>query len=170
MKGVTFMKLLYHGTQIGGLTELKPSISLEFESFVYATDDIVYALVRAGKQLDEIREEYSGSEEPFEIAECYPNAFKHQFDCSGYVYLLNSKDFELNKETGEYRSRKAVKPVACIDIHNVWKSMNVYGNRFKFVFDGDQEYWKGVRGGREGFLKRKIENKRKMLELREKLQ
>ena len=160
------MKYLFHGTQVGGLEQLKPSISLEFESFVYATDDIVYALVRAGKQLDQIREEYQGKYQPFEIAECYSDAFKHQFDCKGYIYLLDPEDFEYNPDTGEYRSRKAVKPIDCLRIGNIWDEMMRREDRYKFVWNGDEEYWKGVRGGREGFLKRKLANKQKMLEMR----
>lgn len=163
------MKYLFHGTQVDGLKELKPSISLEFESFVYATDDIAYALVRAGWQLDQIREEYYGKEKPFEIAECYPDAFKHQFDCPGYIYLLDSNDFEYNPDTGEYRSRKPVKPIDCWCISNILDAMTlVYPNRYTFVYDGDENYWKNVRGGREGFLKRKLANKQKMLEMRNK--
>ena len=163
------MKYLFHGTQIGGIDELKPSISLEFESFVYATDDIAYALVRAGKQLDQIREEYQGNDKPFEIAECYPDAFKHQFDCPGYLYLLDPKDFERNLDTGEYRSRKAVKPVDCWRINNIWDAMALdRPDRYTFVYDGDENYWKNVRGGREGFLERKLRNKQKMLEMRNK--
>ena len=160
------MKYLFHGTQVGGIKELKPSISLEFVSMVYATDNLAYALVRAGKQLDEIREEYYGNSEPFEIAECYPDAFKHQFDCDGYVYLLNPEDFEYNPETTEYRSTKPVKPVGVMHIDNIWKKMNTVENGYKFVYDGDEDYWKNVRGGREGFLKRKLANKQKMLEMR----
>ncbi len=163
------MKYLFHGTQVGGLRELKPSISLEFESFVYATDDIAYALVRAGRQLDQIREEYYGKHDAFEIAECYPDAFKHQFDCEGYVYILDPKDFERNPDTGEYRSRKAVKPVKCCKFSNILNVMTKgLPERFRLVYDGDEEYWKGVRGGREGFLKRKLANKQKMLEMRNK--
>ena len=164
------MKLLYHGTQVAGIEELKPSISLEFESFVYATEDIRYALVRAGKQLDEIREEYEGFSKPFEIAECYPDAFKHQFDCAGYIYMLDPKDFEYNPETTEWRSRHVVKPVGIMRMPNILKAMKMHdGSYYKMVYDGDEEYWKNVRGGREGFLKRKLANKKRMLELRQEL-
>lgn len=162
------MKYLFHGTQVGGIKELKPMISLEYVSMVYATDDIAYALVRAGKQLDEIREEYYGKDKPFEIAECYPDAFKHQFDCSGYIYLLNPKDFEYNPETTEYRSRKPVKPVGVIAIENIWHEMQNIDSCYKFIYNGDEEYWKNVRGGREGYLKRKHDAKQKMLEMRKK--
>ena len=162
---------LYHGTQVPGIDFLKPMISLEYEPYVYATDDVAYALVRAGKQLDQIREEYYGKNEPFEIAECYPDAFKHQFDCEGYIYVLDQNDFELNPDTGEYRSRKSVKPVDVWRINNILEYMEfVYPDRFKLVFNGDEEYWSKVRGGRDGYLERKRKAKRKMLELRERLQ
>lgn len=162
------MKYLYHGTQVGGIKELKPMISLEYLSMVYATDDIAYALVRAGKQLDEIREEYYGKDKPFEIAECYPDAFKHQFDCSGYIYLLDPKDFEYNPETTEYRSQKPVKPVGVMPIKNIWHEMQNIDDTYKFIYNGDENYWKTVRGGREGYLKRKRAAKQKMLEMRKK--
>lgn len=164
------MKYLFHGTQVGGIDELKPSISLEYVSMVYATDNFAYALVRAGKQLDEIREEYYGKDEPFEIAECYPDAFKHQFDCEGYVYLLNPEDFEYNPDTTEYRSDKPVKPVGVICVDNIWREMMAIENGYRLFYDGDEEYWKTVRGGREGFLQRKRDAKQRMLDMRKGLQ
>lgn len=164
------MKYLFHGTQVANIKQLKPSISLEFIPRVYATDNFAYALVRAGKQLDQIREEYYGNDKPFEIAECYPDAFKHQFDCPGYIYLLDPKDFEYNPETTEYRSEHAVTPVKLIRIDNIWTEMQKLKDRFKFIYYEDKDYWNNIRGGREGFLERKLNNKRKMLELRNKLQ
>lgn len=164
------MKYLFHGTQVGNIEELKPMVSLEFVSKVYATDNLAYALVRAGKQLDQIREEYYGNDKPFEIAECYPDAFKNQFDCEGYIYLLDPKDFEYNPETTEYRSDKPVKPVGVIHVQNIWSKMLGMKEAYRFVFDGDEEYWKNVRGGRDGFLERKLKNKQKMLNMRKELQ
>lgn len=160
------MKYLFHGTQVGNIKELKPNVSLEFVSMVYATEDLAYALIRAGRQFDEIREEYEGINKPFEIAECYPDAFKHQFNCGGYIYLLNSEDFEYNPETTEWRSSKPVKPIDSMRIDDIWSLMQKISHRYKFVYDGDEKYWKGVRGGREGFLKRKLANKQKMLAMR----
>ena len=160
------MKYLYHGTQVGGIQCLKPMISLEYVSKLYATNDIAYALIRAGKQLDQIREEYYGNDKPFEIAECYPNAFKNQFDCVGYIYLLDPKDFEYNPETTEYRSDKEVKPVKVVRIDNIWNEMTKHKDRYKLIYDGDEEYWKTVRGGKEGYLQRKLQAKKKMNDLR----
>lgn len=163
------MKILFHGTQVGGIKLLKPNVSLEFVSRVYATEDIAYAYVRAGKQLDEIREEYYGSSEPFELAECYPDAFKHQFNCGGYIYLLNSEDFDYNPLTTEWTSDKAVKPIGCVHIENIWHDMTKILDRYRLIFDGNEEYWTTIRGGREGYLQRKLANKQKMLEMRKEL-
>lgn len=161
---------LFHGTQVSGIDFLKPMISLEYVPMVYATDNYAYALVRAGKQLDRIREEYYGLGKPFEIAECYPNAFKDQFDCCGYVYVLNSEDFDYNPETTEWRSSKLVKPVRVMHINNIWDEMQKYKNDYEFIYDGNEEYWSKVRGGKDGYLDRKRKAKQKMLELRGKLQ
>lgn len=168
-------RFLFHGSQNGRIFELKPMISLEFIPRVYATEDYRYALVRAGKQLDEIREEYYGTGKPFELAECYPGAFEHQFNCQGYIYCLNPKDFTYNPETTEYTSEKPVIPVKVVRIDNLWQLMrgmnaSTDGEWYKFIFSDDEEYWDNVRGGREGFLKRKLEAKQKMLKLRDELQ
>lgn len=163
-------KYLFHGSNCGTITVLEPRTSLEFTKHVYATDNWYYAMVRAGKQLDLIREEYYGIDKPFELAECYPNAFEQMFSCKGYVYLLNAKDFYQDPVTLEFKSDKPVIPVDRIDISNIWywmRRLNINNEFYDFHYHGDEEYWKGVRGGREGFLKRKLENKQKMLKLRE---
>ena len=48
--------------------------------------------------------------------------------------------------------------------------MNVNNDCYDLVYDGDEEYWESVRGGRLGFLKRKSEAKKKMNELMKGLQ
>ena len=167
MKGVIYMKkYLFHGSNCGTITVLEPRISLEFKKHVYATDNFFYALVRAGKQLDLIREEYYGIDKPFELAECYPNAFKQQFNCKGYIYLLDPKDFYQDLVTLEYKSDEPVIPVDRIDIENIWDYIRKLG---EYVYDlywyDDEEYWWNVRGGREGFLKRKLERKEQLKNL-----
>ena len=163
-------KYLFHGSNCGTILALESMISLEFTSHVYATDNWYYALVRAGKQLDLIREEYYGKDKPFELAECYPDAFKRQFECKGYVYLLDPKDFYQDPETLEYKSDNIVIPVDRVEIPNIWdlmRRLNIDGDCYDFHYYGDEEYWKTVRGGREGFLKRKFANKQKMLKMRQ---
>lgn len=160
---------LFHGSNNGQILKLKPSISLEFTKHVYATDSFTYALVRAWKQLDLIREEYRGNGMPFELAECYPNAFEQMFDCKGYVYLLNLEDFYQDPVNLEYKSDEEVIPVDRVDVPNIWDLMrriNIDNYFYDLHWNDDEEYWKNVRGGRNGFLKRKLERKQKMIELR----
>lgn len=149
-------KYLFHGSQCGTITVLEPRISVGFNKpLVYATDDYRYALVRAGKQEDLIREEYYGFGKPFELAEIFKNSFIDQFECKGYIYLLDPNDFE---DRGfEFVSSKPVIPVDRIEIPNIWSYMrrlNVDGDYDLHWYD-DEEYWSTVRGGRKGFLYRK---------------
>lgn len=164
-----YKEYLYHGSQTEGLKILRPSISLEFKKLVYATPDFSYALVRAGKQLDLIREEYYGMCKSFELAECYPKAFEQMFDTEGYVYLVNKKDFKMNPDTGEWYSEKPVEVQDVIRVENIWQIMNCpyTPDIYRLIrFEDSESYWKTVRGGREGFLERKLANKKRMLELR----
>ena len=159
---------LFHGSQCGTITVLEPRTSLEFQKLVYATDDWYYALVRAGKQIDVIREEYNGKDKPFELAECYPNAFEQMFSCKGYVYLLDPDDFYQDPNTLEYKSDKPVIPVDRIGIDNIWdwmRRLNVDDEFYDLHWFDDIEYWSHVKGGREGFLKRKLERKQRMLKM-----
>lgn len=161
-------KYLYHGSQNGLITVLEPRISLEFTKHVYATDDYRYALVRAGKQMDCIREEYYGHDKPFELAECCKGAFEKMFDCSGYVYLLDPKDFYQDPNTGEYKSDEPVIPVDRIKVDNLlylMRRINVDGDFYDFHWFYDEEYWNNVREGLDGFLQRKIANKKKLNEI-----
>lgn len=158
-------KYLFHGTQNLFLENmrLEPRTSVGFNKpCVYATDDFRYALVRAGKQEDLIREEYYGKERPFELAECFSNAFKDMFDCRGCIYLLDPDDFEDHEY--EFTSSKPVVPVDMIVIPNIWDYMrriNIDRDWYDLHWYDDEEYWKQVRGGREGFIVRK--QLRKML-------
>ena len=159
------VKFLYHGSQNGQIFTLEPRLSLEFKELVYATDDLKYALVRAGRQLDVIREEYHGSDKPMELAECSPKAFDKQFNCKGYIYFLLPKDFKKNPDTGEYYSEKPVTPIYRLDINNIWFRMLVMKmeeDAYDLHYYYDEDYWKNVRGGLEGFLERKLENKKKL--------
>lgn len=167
------MTILYHGSNTQGLKTLTPNISLELKSRIYATEDIAYALARAGKQIDLIREEYNGKNGIFELAECYPKAFKKTFECSGSVYLLKSKYFHLNPDdTDEYISEEEVPVRYEMKLDNVWTWIKELDNkRFKLVRYGTdewREYWSLVRGGLDGYLKRKKQRKEKMMEMRAK--
>lgn len=130
---------LFHGSNTSGTKVLEPRISLEFKKLVYATDDLAYALVRAGRQLDVIREEYQGKGKPIELTERYPNAFEQMFNCSGYVYLLDRDDFTRNPETGEYISTEPVRVQGCIPVDNVLRAMWSMKDSYDFHWYYDVE-------------------------------
>ena len=155
---------LYHGSSTSGIQELEPRVSLEYKKLVYATPDFRYALVRAGRQIDMIREEYYALDEPFELAECYPDAFKKMFSCTGYIYLLDPKDFVKSNDL-EYVSEKPVKPIKVLTIDNIWSEMLHHKEWYKFVPYYDADFWNTVRGGLDGYLARKRAAKKKMMEM-----
>ena len=158
-------EFLFHGSNHGGLIALEPRISLEYKPRVYATADYRYALVRAGKQVDAIREEYYGIGNFYELAECYPDAFKMTFDCTGYIYMLDKKDFIVNPDDpDEYICNHAVPVINCETVDNLWRRMTEIGG-YDLHYYGDEVYWANVRGGLEGFLERKLARKKKMLEM-----
>lgn len=166
------MKCLFHGSSTQGLRYLKPNISLELKKRVYASEDFIYALVRSGRQLDLIREEYEGMDRGFTLAECYPDAFEKTFECPGSVYLVGEKFFRLNPDDpDEFISEYGV-PVYCeLPFDNVWNVMQRLEDHFEFVYYGTDEwyeYWSKVRGGLDGYLHRKLTRKEKMMEMRAK--
>ena len=82
---------------------------------------------------------------------------------------MNSEDFDYNPLTTEWTSDEAVKPIGCVHIDNLWHDMTKILDRYRLIFDGNEEYWTTIRGGREGYLQRKLANKQKMLEMRKEL-
>lgn len=151
---------LYHGSKTKIETCLKPSISYELKNWVYATDDYYYALVRSGAfDLTKfmVREEYEGPNKPYELCELYSGAFEELFDRPGYIYIVSPDLFEYRHGT-EWVSDKYIRIDDTIYIPNVWEELNKNIGHYKLIRNEDsEEYWKNVRGGREGYLKRKKE-------------
>ena len=148
-------KYLFHGSS-ELFTILDPSKCFDNPKLAYATDSWAYALVRAGKQGIYIREDYHGLNKPMELAELFPNAFLDMFECKGYVYLFDPKDFV--KVGNEYVTDKPVIPVDIKVIDNVWYWMRnaTADGVYDFYYYDDEEYWRQVNGGREGYLVRKV--------------
>lgn len=134
---------------------------------VYATKDYYYALIRAGdfditKFL--IREEYSEKDNIRQLAEIEPGAFKKVFDRPGHIYIVDESTFIYNKGSEEYISRDKVKIKAHMYIDNIWNEINKHLDKYELItYDNTEEYWKNVRGGKEGYLKRKQEYVNKVL-------
>ncbi len=161
---------LYHGSSTSHLKVLRPNISLELKPRLYATEDYYYALVRSGRQLDLIREEYYGLDKPFELCECYPGAFEQMFDAPGSIYTVPKSGFRMNpNDPDEYISDDYAYPVGEMWHNSALRIMREHPERFKLIFYGTpewREYWKNVRGGLDGYLERKHERKNKMMKLR----
>lgn len=165
--------MLYHGSSTYGLKMLVPHVSLELKKRLYATEDFKYALVRAGRQLDLIREEYRGIDSPFELCECYPNAFEQMFNCAGTVYILSKEGFRINPDDpDEWITEEDICPVGYTIYRSILTEIKRLADQgeFKLVYYGTpewDEYWTHVRGGLGGFLKRKLERKQKVIEMSE---
>ena len=148
--------MLYHGSKTLIEGYLEPHVCYELKNWVYATDDYLYALIRCGnfdvtKFL--IREDYDDNK--YSLAEIVPGAFKYVFDRPGYIYVVENTYFTYNHYT-EYVSEKPVPIVRRININNVWNELQKHKDIIEFItYENSDEYWKNVKGGREGYLERK---------------
>jgi hypothetical protein len=159
--------MLYHGSNNFIQNELEPRLSFDYKKFVYATEDYFYALVRAGKFNPEkltCKEDYEGKDKPFRLIELMPGAFKEVFDVEGYIYEVDDELFKPNGSL-EYVADQNVEINKVIKIHNVWKEILENAEHYELIFYGeDEEYWKTVRGGKEGYLERRLNRIKKMKE------
>lgn len=159
--------MLYHGSNYFIENELEPRLSFDYKKLVYATDDYFYALVRAGKFNMEkftCKEDYEGKDKPFRLIELVPGAFKEVFDVEGYIYEVDDDLFKPNGPL-EYVAEQRVDIRKVIKIDNVWNEILKHVAHYKLIFYGeDEEYWKTVRGGKEGYLERRTKRIQKMKE------
>lgn len=162
------MEKLYHGSKTKIDSFLKPNICYELNSFVHATDNYEYALIRSGNfdiTKPRCREEHGI--DSHELCEIYEGAFEDLFDRPGYIYLVDKNDFDQFRET-EFVSRDEVKIVDTIYIENILDELNQSG-RVKLIRTNDpeyEEYWSKIRGGRNGYVERKISAAKEVLNAR----
>lgn len=152
--------MLYHGSKHQITDEITPHVSFDGIPLVYATDDYRYALIRAGNFNPDkfmLKEDYSGIGEPIRLIELYPGAFLDAFDCEGHIYMIESDTFTMNVQN-EYISKQPVKIKEQQTIRNIWYVIKNHYTQFELIYYEDSEpYWKTVRGGRAGYLKRREE-------------
>ena len=160
--------MLYHGSNYLIKNELEPRVSFDYKKFVYATEDYFYALVRAGKFNTEkftCKEDYEGADKPFRLIELMPGAFKEVFDVEGYIYEVDDSLFKPNGPL-EYVAEERVNILKVIKIDNVWNKILEHVEHYELIFYGeDEQYWKTVRGGREGYLERRKNRIQRMKEI-----
>lgn len=82
--------MLWHGSNTFIEGQLIPHKSFHYEPLVYATADLYYALVRAGKFDTNkflLKEDYDG--DSYTLIELKENAIEEVFDTDGYIYAVN---------------------------------------------------------------------------------
>ena len=150
--------MLYHGSNKNIKGFLKPFISFHYKPLVYATSDYLYALVRCGKfDFTKLTFKEDYDEKTFRLIELVPNAFEKVFNTDGYIYLLNEADFTHtdNLMFSEYVSNKECKIQDTIYVPNV--AEEILKTNIEIIRYGqDADYWKTVRGGKEGYLERRL--------------
>ena len=110
-------------------------------------------------------EDYVGKDKPFRLVEIIPGAFKEAFDVSGYIYEVDDNLFETYGDQTEFVSNQSVKVVKTIKIDNVWNEMMKHAEHYELIsYDNSEEHWKTVRGGKDGYLKRRTERLNKVRE------
>lgn len=160
--------MLYHGSKYLIEGELEPRLSFACKKLVYATDNYFYALVRAGnfdmtKFL--IREDYNGTDKPYQLVEIVPGAFEEVFNCRGYIYEVDDRAFVSSGDVNEFVSEVNVKIERCIVIENVYEEILKSVEHYELVsYEDSDEIWKTVRGGKEGYLERKRQRIQRMKE------
>ena len=155
--------LLWHGSNQYIEEQLTPHKSFHYEPYVYATADSFYALVRAGKfDADEplLKEDYDGN--TYTLIELSDGAIEKVFNTDGYIYGVDKKTFTHTEDCmlNEFISTEPCDIVDTFHIENILDSMNRYNNFYKFIrygSDEEKEYWKTVRGGKDGYLQRRKE-------------
>ena len=160
--------MLYHGSKYYIKEELEPRMSFAYKKLVYATDDYFYALVRAGnfditKAL--VREDYKGAGKPYQLVEIVPGAFEELFNCKGYIYEVDDGSFISSEDVNEFVSEVNVKIENCIVVENVYEEILKNSERYELIsYENSDEFWKTVRGGKEGYLERKAKRVHKILQ------
>lgn len=160
--------ILYHGSNKYIENELIPHKSFHYKPLVYATSDYTYALVRAGKfDVNKLtfKEDYDGV--TFTLIELVPNAFEEVFNTDGYIYEVDDSLFVHTDDLmpNEYICYDNCIIIKTIYIKNIGKEIKMMYPYIQIIkYEEADDYWKTVRGGREGYLQRRKERVEKLNE------
>lgn len=122
--------ILYHVSPTEGLTTLTPNISSHGKPYVYATKNLVVALLfGSNKSMRDFDGVYGGgiSEEnkPY-FYEAYEGAFKRRFEnCSCYIYEVPADTFEegLTSFKAEVVSKVEVPVINCTKVDDLYQTL-----------------------------------------------
>ena len=174
--------MLYHGSQnelqLGD--KLTPQISFDKKPYVYATNDLCYAIIRSGRfemNKFQIAESYDTVDCVYRLIELEPNAFKSVFGCTGYVYYLEDCNFlkTQNCANNEYISSSEVPIVGKLEVNKIYdylKNKAELRNMELITYKSSEwhRHWEGVSGGLEGYILRRWNRLKEMQELQVKLE
>ncbi len=158
--------MLYHGSNTFITNKLIPHKSFHYKSYVYATSDFYYALVRAGKFNSEelsFKEDYDGF--LFTLVELKPNAFEEVFNTDGYIYIVDEDLFYHNEDfmKNEYASEVSCDIKSTIYIPNVKNEILMRFPHINIIkYEESYDYWNTVNGGKKGYLQRRKERIEKL--------
>ena len=143
---------LYHVSHIADLTVLEPRVSTHGKGYVYATKNLVVALLFGSfKAMGDLDGMYGGGSQnktPY-FYEAFPCAFKRRFEeTSCYIYEVDPTDFEEGKTSysAEVVSEKPVKVLKCIKVEDLHKTLLDLAKSgkldLKFYNKSDEQYVK----------------------------
>ena len=122
-------KTLYHVSPIGGLTSLSPHVSTHGKPYVYATKNLVVALLfGSDKSMGDFDGMYGGgtnNRKPY-FYEGYEGSFKRRFEgCSCYIYQVPADTFEegLTSYKAEVVSKVEVPVVKCTKVEDLYQAL-----------------------------------------------
>lgn len=114
--------MIYHGSSMGELKSIKPSVSTHQKSFVYATEDFFLAVLFCQKWNDFIFNVAYGDDGLLEITERYAGALEEIFGGKGgFVYTLPKDSFapDATRFEGEVVSSKEAEVRGCEKIDDI---------------------------------------------------
>lgn len=161
--------MLYHGSNHYIESFIEPRMSFDYTPLVYATENPFYALVRAGRFNPNeflIKEDFTGSH--FTLIELEDGAIEKVLDTDGYIYEVDKRQFTKNHEglPNEYISTKNCIIKNRVYIKNILRTIELISKIYGFFTiirnQDSEEYWKTVRGGKEGYLQRRKERLEKL--------
>lgn len=119
--------ILYRGTKIAGLKEMKPRLVNHDKPYVYATTDKIEAIIYSVKGGNLNYTNIYGYDDDNKrcLIERKENCLEEIYNVEGRYYILDETNFEKHEELGvgenEYVSELPVKVIEEITIPNVWE-------------------------------------------------
>ena len=118
---------LYRGTKISGLKKMEPRLVNHDKPYVYATTDIIEAIIYSVKGGNLNYTNIYGYDDDSKrcLIERKENCLEEIYNTEGRYYILDETNFKKHEELGvgenEYVSELPVKVLEEITIPNVWK-------------------------------------------------